>query len=167
MALALVDMHCDGSGTTTEHPGGWAYILQTVHPVTGELVEKQNSGHAFNTTNNRMELTAAIEGLRAITRPSFVVVHSDSQYVIHAFTQNWIEKWERQRWVKIKNSDLWHLLIAESRRHMTSWQWVKGHSGITLNERCDKLAGAARKLAMTIEPPPEPPPAQGRLLPVH
>lgn len=94
-----------------------------------------------------LELTALLKGLRALKRPSLVCVHSDSKYVIKPFTEGWISRWEAKRWHKVKNADIWHALIAAHARHIVTFEWVPGHSGERYNERCDELAGAARRSA--------------------
>jgi ribonuclease HI len=143
-----VDLWCDGSGTS-EGPGGWAYILHCVHPKTGEIFEREGSGGMDQATNNRAELTALIEGLKALKLPSHVTVHSDSEYVIKAFTEGRLERWSTNGWRTrtgvVKNRDLWEVLLVESARHQCEFVWVPGHSDIPLNERCDELAGQARR----------------------
>jgi ribonuclease HI len=150
MAVVVVDIWTDGSGTTRGHPGGWAYVLKAKHPTTGEVKVVEGSGHHFDTTNNRMEMTALLMALRALKRPSFVQVHSDSQYVIDPFRKGYLEKWEKKKWAKVKNVDLWLELKPEVARHLISWQWVRGHNGNKYNEVCDKLAGQARRHAIEL-----------------
>lgn len=159
----VVDLWTDGSGTVLGEPGGWAYVLTTV-ARSGELVVKENSGAEASTTNNRMEMTAVLEGLRAIKRPSVVVVHTDSQYVMKPFTEGYLKRWEAKNWRKVKNEDLWQLLKVAVEKHIVTWEWVEGHSGVEYNERCDKLAGEERrvmKAAVSVrdwreKPSPEP-----------
>lgn len=148
MAIVVVDLWTDGSGTTSGECGGWAYVLQSVHPVSGVEHVKEGSGNAMDTTNNRMEMTALLRGLEAITRPSLICVHTDSQYLMHPFTKGWMGTWEKKGWAKIKNVDLWLQIRAEVDKHIVAWEWVKGHSGEKWNERCDKLAGMQRRQAM-------------------
>lgn len=143
----VIDLWTDGSGTSRGNPGGWAFVLETVTP-DGEPVRKEGSGWVLDSTNNRMEMTALLMGLRALRAPAFVIVHSDSEYLIKPFTEGWIHRWERKLWVKVKNADLWQELLTEYRRHIVSFEWVRGHDGVELNERCDKLAGAARREAL-------------------
>lgn len=133
-----VALWCDGSGTTRGNPGGWGTIL-----ICND-VEKELFGGALDTTNNQMELTACIRGFEALKFPCKVTVHSDSEYVIKAFTHNWIAGWVRKHWRGVKNMELWQSLIAVQQPHEVTWTWVKGHSKIRLNERCDKLAKEAR-----------------------
>jgi ribonuclease HI len=144
-----VELWCDGSGTTRGNPGGWAYILRAIN-AHGEIVkEVEASGAVRDATNNTMEMTALLQGLKALQREGCTVaVHSDSEYVIRAFTDGWIEKWERKRWVKVKNVELWWALVAEVRKHHVAFTHVPGHAGVVLNERCDRLAGDARRKAV-------------------
>lgn len=148
-----IELWTDGAGNTG--PCGWAYILRALSE-TGE-VRREIEGQGFmgDSTNQRAELTAAIEGLAAITRPSAVVVHTDSAYVMNGFVEGWVERWRRNGWINsakdpVSNKDLWMRLAMEVGRHEVSWVKVKGHSGVELNERVDKLAAVARlgELAM-------------------
>jgi ribonuclease HI len=136
-----VHLWADGSGTVRGNQGGWAAILVDV--ATG--IEREIVGAAVDATNNTMELTAVMRGLQSLTKPCEVTVYSDSQYVIHAFTHNWIASWRRRKWVKVANVALWQELIAAAERHVVKWHHVRGHSGVAYNERCDQLAVAARK----------------------
>lgn len=145
MSLTVVDLWTDGSGTTLGHPGGWAFVLEAPHPVTGERVRKEGCGGADDTTNNRMEMTACLMGLRALKRSTMVVVHTDSEYLMRPFTEGWLERWVATNFKKKQNPDLWMLLREQVGRHIVTWEWVKGHSKIELNERCDELAGAERR----------------------
>ena len=109
--------------------------------------EKSRKGYT-NTTNNRMELLGVITGLEALNRPCTVEVFTDSQYVVNAFNQHWIEGWLKRGWKNakkepVKNKDLWQRLLAAKDPHKVSFHWVKGHAGHPLNERCDELATAA------------------------
>ena len=136
-----ITLYTDGACLGNPGPGGWAGVLSY------KGVEKAYSGSEPSTTNNRMELRAAIEGLRLLTRPSQVTIFTDSQYLRLGITQ-WIEKWHRQGWVKadkkpVKNVDLWKALWVEAKKHEVEWQWVKAHSGISQNERVDALAREA------------------------
>lgn len=169
MALSVVDLWTDGSGTTLGHPGGWAFVLEAVHPATGEPRRREGSGGALDTTNNRMEMMACLMGLRALKRPSVVVVHTDSEYLMKPFTEGWLERWVSSNFKKKQNADLWMLLREQVVRHIVTWEWVKGHAKIELNERCDELAGAERKrllVAQTtaVNPSTATPDAQGSLL---
>ena len=137
----LVEVFTDGACRGNPGPGGWGALLRT----GGH--EKRLSGAASATTNNRMELTAAIEALRALKRPCTVELTTDSQYVRQGITQ-WITNWKRRGWKTadrkpVKNVDLWQALDAEAARHQVSWHWVKGHSGHPENELADQLANEA------------------------
>lgn len=139
----IYELWTDGSGQLG--PGGWAYILRALDG-SGQLVrEAEGYGGAVDTTNNRMELTAALMGLRALKRPTTITVYTDSEYLANAFRQDWFSKWDKKGWSKIKNSDLWRELRAVASKHTVTFKWVRGHSGNELNERCDALAGDARQ----------------------
>ncbi len=137
-----VIVYTDGACSGNPGPGGWAAII-----IEGGE-ERVVSGAEPQTTNQRMELIGAIEGLAAIPGRRPVKLHSDSAYVVNCFRDRWWEKWERTGWVNaskqpIANRDLWERLLAESRRHDVTWVKVAGHSGEPLNERVDALARAA------------------------
>ncbi len=128
----------DGACSGNPGPGGWGVLLQF-----GDR-EKRLSGGAERTTNNRMELTAAIEALRALKRPCVVDLHTDSQYVRGGITE-WIGVWRSNGWrtaakKPVKNAELWQALDAEHNRHQIRWHWVKGHAGDPGNEIADQLA---------------------------
>ena len=131
----------DGACKGNPGPGGWGAILRL-----GET-EKELMGAERHTTNNRMELTAAIEALNALTRPCDVVLSTDSVYVRDGITK-WVHGWQRRGWrtadgSAVKNVELWQALVAATARHRIDWRWVKGHSGDPDNERADGLANAA------------------------
>ncbi|WP_372747557.1 ribonuclease HI [Litorivivens sp.] len=133
-----VEMFTDGACRGNPGPGGWGALLRY-----GE-VEKPLFGGEKETTNNRMELMAAIEGLRALKKPSQVVLTTDSQYVRKGITE-WIANWKRRNWrtagkQPVKNKDLWQELDALCQKHDVEWHWVKGHSGHRENEIADQLA---------------------------
>ena len=133
-----IDIFTDGACRGNPGPGGWGVILRSGSH------EKELFGGEQSTTNNRMELRAAIEGLAALKRPSRVTITTDSQYVRQGITQ-WIEGWKRNRWrtsakKPVKNQDLWQLLDELTSRHEVTWEWVKGHSGHPDNEHADALA---------------------------
>jgi ribonuclease HI len=133
-----VEIFCDGACSGNPGPGGYGAILR----YAGN--EKEISGGAPDTTNNRMEMTAVIEALRLLTRPCRVVVTTDSQYVVKGMTE-WIQGWQRKGWKNSKketvlNRDLWESLLEQSQRHTIEWKWVRGHAGHAENERCDQLA---------------------------
>ncbi len=136
-----VEVFTDGACRGNPGPGGWGALLRS----RGH--EKELSGAEAATTNNRMELTAAIEALRALKRPCLVELTTDSQYVRQGITA-WIANWKQRGWKTagrkpVKNVDLWRALDAEAARHQVRWHWVRGHSGHPENERADRLANAA------------------------
>ena len=138
--LSEVEIFTDGACRGNPGPGGWAAILRY------RGTEKELSGYAPDTTNNRMEMTAAIAGLEALKRPCRVQLYSDSQYLRDGITK-WINGWKRRKWLTaakqpVKNVDLWQRLDAAAARHDVSWIWVRGHSGHPENERADALARA-------------------------
>jgi ribonuclease HI len=131
----VIYLYTDGASSGNPGPGGWGAVL-----VCGEL-RKEMSGGFARTTNNRMELTAVIEGLKAIKwEDAEVEVWSDSQYVVKAVTEGWLENWIRKQWKKVKNPDLWQEFLTLYRRHRITFHWIKGHAGHPENERCDRLA---------------------------
>lgn len=137
----VVEIFCDGACSGNPGPGGWGTILR----FNGS--EKELSGGEKETTNNRMELTAAIEGLSALKRPCRVVVTTDSQYLVKGMTE-WLAGWQKKGWINSKrepvmNRDLWERLVDLSRQHSVDWRWVRGHAGHAENERCDELARRA------------------------
>lgn len=142
-----VDLFTDGSARGNPGPGGYGVILRFVDS-SAELHEKELSQGFVLTTNNRMELLGVIVGLEALKRPCSVVVYCDSQYVVKAFTEGWIEGWIARGWKTsqkklVKNDDLWKRLIKAVSPHKVRFVWVKGHAGHAENERCDQLACAA------------------------
>ena len=133
-----VDIFTDGACSGNPGPGGWGAILRI------GAVEKELFGGEAETTNNRMEMTAVIEALRALSRPVKARVHTDSQYVQKGISE-WIHGWKRRGWKTadkqpVKNVDLWQALDSEAARHEIEWLWVKGHAGHVENERADALA---------------------------
>ena len=137
-----VDIYTDGSCKSNPGPGGWCAIL-----VYGEH-EKMISGAEAHTTNNRMELTAIIEALKALKEPCEVLLTSDSKYALDALKNGWASSWRANNWKKADkskalNPDLWEILLNEVARHEMTYEWVKGHAGHPYNERCDRLAVAA------------------------
>jgi ribonuclease HI len=146
MTLPLVHLHCDGACSPNPGLGGWGAIL--ISPAHGHA-RKELSGSEADTTNNRMELTAALMGLRALKAPCRVEVFTDSRYVRNAFEEQWLEKWRRTGWKTssrqpVQNADLWRALLERTAVHQVRWNWVRGHSGDVENERADALAVAAR-----------------------
>ena len=133
-----VVIHTDGACSGNPGPGGWGAVLQY-----GDT-EKELTGGDLATTNNRMELMAAIAALEALTKPCKVELHTDSQYVMKGISE-WIHNWKRRGWTTadkkpVKNDDLWKRLDTARLRHEVDWRWVKGHAGHDLNERADSLA---------------------------
>jgi len=133
-----VQVFTDGACSGNPGPGGWGAVLRF-----GDK-ERELCGGADNTTNNRMELTAAIEGLRALNEPCEVVLTTDSTYVKDGITR-WLANWKKNGWKTaakkaVKNQDLWQELDLQTSRHTVQWHWVKGHSGHPENERADALA---------------------------
>ncbi len=148
--LPKVNLYTDGAAKgNPEGPGGYGFVLQFVDSK-GTLHEKEGSKGFVKTSNNRMELMAAIAGLEALVRPCEVTLYSDSQYLVKAFNAKWIETWINNNWLRskkepVKNADLWKRLLKAIKPHKVSFIWVKGHFNNPLNERCDKLATAAAK----------------------
>ena len=147
-----VTIHTDGACLGNPGPGGYGVILDH----RGR--RKELSGGYALTTNNRMELLAAIVGLEALTRPCQVTLYSDSRYLVDAVSKGWAAKWRSNGWMRNKreaavNPDLWERLLDLLERHPTDFRWVRGHSGNPDNERCDALASAA---AREDDLPPDP-----------
>ena len=143
----LVNIYTDGAARGNPGPGGYGTILEYVDS-RGELHTKELSGGYRETTNNRMELLAAIVGLEALNRPCSVILHSDSKYLTDAFNQNWVSGWIRRGWKRagnepVKNITLWKRLLSAMEGHDVQFVWVKGHAGHPQNERCDALATQA------------------------
>ena len=142
-----IDLYTDGACSGNPGPGGYGVILR----FNGR--EKELSGGEKETTNNRMELMAAIEGLSALKRPCEVTLYSDSQYLINAYELGWLEGWVRSGWKRsgnqpVRNEDLWRRLYELTSVHKVRFVWVRGHAGHPENERCDALAtGYIKKLA--------------------
>ncbi|SKA63829.1 ribonuclease HI [Desulfobaculum bizertense] len=138
-------IHTDGSALGNPGPGGWGAVLRYKDNY------KEISGGFKNTTNNRMELTAVIEALQALTRPCDVVLYSDSKYFLDAIRKGWLKNWLKNGWKTagkkpVKNKDLWQKIIPLIEKHSIQYEWVKGHSGNPDNERCDILAKEAAQL---------------------
>lgn len=144
----LVKIFTDGAARgNPEGPGGYGTILQYVD-TKGQLHEREYSQGYIKTTNNRMELMAAIVGLEALNRPCQVELYSDSKYLTDAFNQHWIDGWLKKGWKRGKNQpvlnvDLWKRLLKAKEPHNVKFIWVKGHDGHPENERCDRLATTA------------------------
>lgn len=140
--MKTVEIFTDGACSGNPGPGGWGTILR----YNG--IEKELSGGEANTTNNRMEMLAVIEGLKALKQPCHVILTSDSQYVCNSITKGWAAKWKKNNWIKsdktkAKNPELWEELLALLDKHDVEIKWVRGHNGHPENERCDRLAVAA------------------------
>ena len=136
--LTRVEIATDGACKGNPGPGGWGAIIRS------GTRERELSGGEKLTTNNRMELTAAIEGLNALKRPCHVVLSTDSRYVMDGLTK-WIKGWQKNGWKTaakqpVKNADLWQALETETETHEIAWRWIKGHAGHDSNERADELA---------------------------
>jgi ribonuclease HI len=158
------ELWTDGACSGNPGPGGWAFIL-VARAANGTIIRRlERHGGEPNTTNNRMEMTAALEGLRALTRPTAVTVFPDSAYLTRAFADGWLVRWQRNGWTTgrepVKNQDLWLGLLEAVTPHTVAWERVKGHAGGALNERCDQLAVHERDIqAGRIAPGTSPPPA--------
>ena len=142
-----VDIYSDGAAKGNPGRGGFGALLRFIS-ADGAVYDREISKGFVNTTNNRMELLGVIEALEALKAPCDVTVHTDSQYVVKAFTQRWIENWARQGWMTaarkpVKNVDLWQRLLEAMNGHEVAYVWVKGHDGNPENERCDELATLA------------------------
>ncbi len=143
-----VTIFTDGAARgNPDGPGGYGAVVQYVD-AKGALHEREYSAGYKKTTNNRMELMAAIAGLEALTKPCEVELISDSKYLVDAFNQHWIDGWLKRDWKNsankpVKNIDLWKRLLEAKKQHKVRFIWVKGHDGHPENERCDKLATSA------------------------
>lgn len=141
MSLTKVEMFTDGACSGNPGPGGWGTILRC------RTTEKELSGGEANTTNNRMELLAVINGLSALKRKCDITIYTDSQYVVNGITKGWAQSWKKNGWRKkdkkpALNADLWDMLLNLLSEHEYSFVWLKGHDGHPENERCDALAVA-------------------------
>ena len=143
-----VTMYTDGAARGNPNgPGGYGTILQYVDSK-GQVHTREYSAGYEKTTNTRMEMMAVIAGLEALNRPCEVDVYSDSQYVVNAFNQHWIEGWKKRGWKRsgnkpVLNMDLWQRMLKAMEPHQVRFHWVKGHAGHPENERCDFLATSA------------------------
>ncbi len=147
-SVPQVRIYTDGSARgNPDGPGGYGVVLQYTD-AAGIMHESERSQGYVRTTNNRMEMMAAIVGLEALRRPCQVELFSDSQYLVRAFNDHWIDRWVQNGWKRsgkepVKNIDLWKRLLAAKEPHDVTFIWVKGHAGNPLNERCDSLATGA------------------------
>lgn len=142
--MKKVIIYTDGACSGNPGPGGWGAVLEF------QGIEKEISGYEPLTTNNRMELTAALEALSLLKEPCEVALYSDSAYLVNGFKQNWVGNWQKNGWKNSKkeqvvNDDLWKGLIEETKRHTVTWVKVKGHSDNEKNNRCDEMAVAEIK----------------------
>lgn len=140
--MKRVEIYTDGACSGNPGPGGWGAVLRY------NRTEKEISGGAANTTNNRMELSGVIEAFRLLKEPCEVLLCSDSKYVCDAISKGWAKGWQKNNWRKSDkkpalNADLWEALLALLDKHRVTVQWIKGHAGHPENERCDRLAVAA------------------------
>ncbi len=143
---SVIDIYTDGACSGNPGPGGWGALLRC-----GSHTKEIRGGEASSTTNNRMELMAAIAALEALTKPSAVRLHTDSVYLRSGIT-TWLPKWKRNGWLTadrkpVKNADLWKRLDDAAQRHQVQWLWVRGHAGDPGNERADALANQGMEQA--------------------
>lgn len=144
--MTEVEIHTDGACLGNPGPGGWAAVLRSGKHT------KEITGGEPHSTNQRMELTAALKALQALKWPCKVRLHSDSAYLVNAFRQGWLRKWQRNGWrtasgSAVENQDLWEALLEEAAKHDITWVKVRGHADDELNNRCDVLARQAAKTA--------------------
>ena len=142
--MKKVTIYTDGGCSPNPGPGGYGIVL-----IYGEQ-RRELSGGYRNTTNNRMELTAAIRGLQALKEPCDVTLFSDSQYVVNGITKGWARRWKSKGWIKsdkrpAENIDLWEDLLNLCETHTVRFEWIRGHNGHAENECCDRLAGDASR----------------------
>ncbi|HKL98929.1 MAG TPA: ribonuclease HI [Mobilitalea sp.] len=143
-----VTIYTDGSARgNPDGPGGYGTIVVYIDSK-GQEHRREYSGGFVKTTNNRMEMMAAITGLEALTKSCNVLVYSDSQYLVKAFNEHWLDNWIKKGWKRgknepVKNIDLWKRLLKAMEPHKVAYAWVKGHNGHPMNERCDELATTA------------------------
>ena len=146
--MKSVELYTDGACLKNPGPGGWGAILKY------KDVERRASGGEVQTTNNRMELTAAIKGLSLLKEPCAVTLYSDSSYLVNAIEKQWLESWQKSGWrtaakKKVLNDDLWLELLPLLETHKVTFVWIKGHSGHEYNELCDKMASGEAKAIQT------------------
>jgi len=142
--LDTVEIYTDGACSGNPGPGGWGVVLRC------GTASREISGGRRLTTNNRMEIMAAIQGLSALRRPCRVTLYSDSRYLIDAMTKGWVNRWQSQGWMRdrdhpAKNVDLWQELLRVASPHRITWRWVRGHAANPYNNRCDQLATSAAR----------------------
>ncbi|MCC6575024.1 MAG: ribonuclease HI [Planctomycetes bacterium] len=141
-----VVIYCDGSCSPNPGNGGWAAVLL----APGHKKRREISGAEVKTTNNRMEILAAVRALEQLTKPSDVTLYTDSRYLCDALAKRWIVKWQANGWLTtlkepVKNQDLWEQVLALTAKHTVALKWLKGHADNTEINRCDELANAARR----------------------
>jgi ribonuclease HI len=141
--MKKVQLITDGACLGNPGPGGWAFVLRF------KQFKKEGAGHVAHTTNNQMEIRAAVEGLKELTEPCEVDITTDSEYLKNGITK-WIKGWKRNGWLTkekqpVKNQELWIELDNLTRKHVTNWHWTKGHANHPDNNRCDELATAAAR----------------------
>ena len=144
--MTQISIYTDGACRGNPGPGGYGCILRYVGP-DGKIYEKELSAGFEATTNNRMEILAAVVALEALKRPCEIQLYSDSQYLVNAFRQGWLARWKKNAWFrdakrreKVKNVDLWQRLEQVMQPHQVSFHWVKGHADNPFNNRCDEMA---------------------------
>jgi len=140
--LSTVEIYTDGACRGNPGPGGYGVVLKY-----GDTVRELSGGFRL-TTNNRMEIMAAIAGLAALRRPCPVILYSDSRYLVDAMSLGWVKRWQKSGWMRdrqnpVKNVDLWQKLLQAASPHQVTWRWVRGHAANRWNNRCDQLAVAA------------------------
>jgi ribonuclease HI len=146
--IAKVNIYTDGSARgNPDGPGGYGTIIEFVDSKGHKHIREYSAGYK-KTTNNRMEMMAAIVGLEALTKSCHVTLYSDSQYLVKAFNDHWLDGWIKKGWKRgnkepVKNIDLWKRLLKAMEPHKVEYVWVRGHSGHPQNERCDVLATTA------------------------
>ena len=145
--MPIVHIYSDGACSPNPGLGGWAAVL--ISPGHGDR-RREMSGAVPDTTNNRMELLAAVKAFEALKKPCTVTFHTDSRYLRDAFEKQWLDKWQRNGWRTatkdpVKNEDLWRELLTRTAPHDVSWVWVRGHHTDPENNRCDELAVRARE----------------------
>jgi ribonuclease HI len=145
--MKKVEIYSDGACSGNPGKGGYGVLLRFY--ANGKTFEKQLSGGEKQTTNNRMELTGVIEGLKALKEPCEVTVTTDSKYVVDSITKRWVYSWQKNNWIKSDkkpalNVDLWEQLLPLLDLHSVTFNWIKGHAGHAENELCDRLAVAKR-----------------------
>lgn len=150
MTKQAVTIYSDGACLGNPGRGGYGTVL-----LAGKHRKELSVGYRL-TTNNRMELLGAIAGLEALTRPCKVTLWSDSQYVVKAMTDGWLDNWQKRGWrtagkKPVKNQDLWQRMLKALGEHEVDWRWVRGHTGDVENERCDQLAVAAANSGALLE----------------